>query len=111
MVLGGQMEEQRASVELPLDISGWIELYKKTQADIKVLEEKVAAAKEKIQEALGENEIGLIDGSPVVRWTKVTSTRLDLKKAKEVLDPKILAFLSSESTSRRFSLVETDELR
>ena len=105
------MEEQRASVELPLDMAGWIELYKKTQADIKVLEEKVAAAKEKIQEALGENEIGLIDGSPVVRWTKVTSTRLDLKKAKEVLDPKILAFLSSESTSRRFSLVETDELR
>jgi predicted phage-related endonuclease len=105
------MEEQRASVELPLDISGWIELYKKTQADIKVLEEKVAAAKEKIQEALGENEIGLIDGSPVVRWTKVTSTRLDMKKAKEVLDPKILAFLSSESVSRRFSLVDTDELR
>lgn len=105
------MEEQRASVELPLDISGWIELYKKTQADIKVLEEKMAAAKEKIQEALGENEIGLIDGSPVVRWTKVTSTRLDMKKAKEVLDPKILAFLSSESTSRRFSLVDTDELR
>jgi predicted phage-related endonuclease len=105
------MEEQRASVELPLDISGWIELYKKTQADIKVLEEKVAAAKEKIQEALGENEIGLVDGFPVVRWTKVTSTRLDMKKAKEVLDPKILAFLSSESTSRRFSLVDTDELR
>ena len=105
------MEEQRASVELPLDMAGWIELYKKTQADIKVLEEKVAAAKEKIQEALGENEIGLIDGSPVVRWTKVTSTRLDMKKAKEVLDPKILAFLSSESVSRRFSLVDTDELR
>jgi predicted phage-related endonuclease len=105
------MDEQRASVELPLDVLGWIELYKKTQADIKVLEEKVAAAKEKIQEALGENEVGLIDGSPVVRWTKVTSTRLDMKKAKEVLDPKILAFLSSESTSRRFSLVEPDELR
>ena len=42
---------------------------------------------------------------------KVTSTRLDMKKAKEVLDPKILAFLSSESTSRRFTLVEPDELR
>jgi predicted phage-related endonuclease len=103
------MEEQRASVELPLDISGWIELYKKTQADIKVLEEKVAAAKEKIQEALGENEIGLIDGSVVVRWTKVTSTRLDMKKAREVLDPKILAFLSSDSVSRRFTLVDADE--
>ena len=105
------MEEQRSSVELPLDIAGWIELYKKTQAEIKVLEEKVAAAKEKIQEALGENEVGLIDGSVVVRWTKVTSTRLDMKKAREVLDPKILAFLSSDSVSRRFTLVDTDELR
>jgi predicted phage-related endonuclease len=103
------MEEQRASVELPLDIAGWIELYKKTQAEIKVLEEKVAAAKEKIQEALGENEVGLIDGSVVVRWTKVTSTRLDMKKAREVLDPKILAFLSSDSVSRRFTLVDADE--
>lgn len=103
------MEEQRSSVELPLDIAGWIELYKKTQAEIKTLEEKVAAAKEKIQEALGENEVGLIDGSVVVRWTKVTSTRLDMKKAREVLDPKILAFLSSESVSRRFTLVDADE--
>jgi predicted phage-related endonuclease len=103
------MEEQRSSVELPLDIAGWIELYKKTQAEIKVLEEKVAAAKEKIQEALGENEVGLIDGSVVVRWTKVTSTRLDMKKAREVLDPKILAFLSSDSVSRRFTLVDADE--
>jgi predicted phage-related endonuclease len=103
------MEEQRSSVELPLDIAGWIELYKKTQAEIKVLEEKVAAAKEKIQEALGENEVGLIDGSVVVRWTKVTSTRFDMKKAREVLDPKILAFLSSDSVSRRFTLVDADE--
>jgi predicted phage-related endonuclease len=103
------LEEQRSSVELPLDISGWIELYKKTQADMKVLEEKANAAKEKIQEALGENEVGTLDGSVVVRWTKVVSTRLDMKKAREVLDPKILSFLSSETTSRRFTLVDRDE--
>jgi predicted phage-related endonuclease len=103
------MEEQRSSVELPLDVAGWLELYKKTQADIKALEEKASTAKEKIQEALGDNEIGTLDGSPVVRWTKVTSTRLDMKKAREVLDPKILQFLSSESTSRRFTLVELGE--
>lgn len=104
-------ERERAKVELALDMKGWIELLRLSQADIKVLEEKIAIAREKIQEALGDNEIGLIDGAPVVRWTKVTSTRLDMKKAKEVLDPKILAFLSSESTSRRFTLVEPDELR
>jgi predicted phage-related endonuclease len=103
------MEEQRSSVELPLDVAGWLELYKKTQAEIKALEEKASTAKEKIQEALGDNEIGTLDGSPVVRWTKVTSTRLDMKKAREVLDPKILDFLSSESTSRRFTLVELGE--
>jgi predicted phage-related endonuclease len=103
------MEEVRSSVELPLDVAGWLELYKKTQADIKALEEKASTAKEKIQEALGDNEIGTLDGSPVVRWTKVTSTRLDMKKAREVLDPKILQFLSSESTSRRFTLVELGE--
>ena len=34
------MEEVRSSVELPLDVAGWLELYKKTQADIKALEEK-----------------------------------------------------------------------
>jgi predicted phage-related endonuclease len=104
-------EKDRARVELALDMKGWIELLKLSQADIKVLEEKIQVAREKIQEALGDNEIGTIDGQPVVRWTKVTSTRLDMKKAKEVLDPKILAFLSSESTSRRFTLVDTDELR
>jgi predicted phage-related endonuclease len=103
------MEEVRSSVELPLDVAGWLELYKKTQADIKALEEKASTAKEKIQEALGDNEIGTLDGLPVVRWTKVTSTRLDMKKAREVLDPKILQFLSSECTSRRFTLVELGE--
>ena len=103
------MEEQRSSVELPLDVAGWLELYKKTQAEIKALEEKASTAKEKIQEALGDNEVGTLDGSPVVRWTRVTSTRLDMKKAREVLDPKILEFLSSESTSRRFTLVDLGE--
>lgn len=104
-------DKEKSKIELPLDVVGWIALYKKAQSDVKAIEEKLAIAKEKIQEALGDNEIGLIDGLPVVRWTKVTSTRLDMKKAKEVLDPKVLAFLSSESSSRRFTLIETDDDR
>jgi predicted phage-related endonuclease len=103
-------EKDRARVELALDMKGWIELLKLSQADIKVLEEKIQVAREKIQEALGENELGLINGQTVVRWTKVTSTRLDLQKARKVLAPEILGYLSSESTSRRFTLVDTDEL-
>ena len=104
------MEEVKPSVELPEVMAAWIELLKTTNAEIKVLEEKASEIKGKIQEALGENELGLINGQTVVRWTKVTSTRLDLQKARKVLAPEILGYLSSESTSRRFTLVDTDEL-
>jgi hypothetical protein len=57
---------------------------------------------------MGENEVGLIEGRVAVRWTKVTTTRLDINKAKEVLDPAIYAFLSRESTSRRFTLADPE---
>jgi predicted phage-related endonuclease len=57
---------------------------------------------------MGESEIGLLDGKVAVRWTKVTSYRLDIAKAKEILDPKIYTFLSRESESRRFTIVEPD---
>jgi len=100
--------EDKAKVELPVDIAGWIELARKAQAEIKLQEEKLDQAKAKIQEALGENEIGLVDGRPVVRWTRVTSMRFDTAKAKEILDPKVYSFLSTESHSRRFTLVEPD---
>ena len=111
MVLGGQMnafDKDKPKVDLPLDTAAWITLYRKTQADIKALEEKLEQAKSKIQESMGENEIGLIDGKVAVRWTKVLTTRLDIAKAKEVLDPAIYNFLSRESTSRRFTLADPD---
>jgi len=95
-------------VDLPLDTAAWITLYRKTQADIKALEEKLEQAKSKIQESMGENEIGLLDGRVAVRWTKVTTNRLDVAKAKEVLDPAIYTFLSRESVSRRFTLADPD---
>ena len=101
-------DEEKPKVDLHPEMMGWIELYRKWQGEIKFLEERLEQAKSKIQEAMGENEIGLIDGRVAVRWTKVTSTRLDVQKAKEILDPKIFGFLSRESTSRRFTLVERD---
>ena len=102
-------DAEKPRVDLPLDTAAWITLYRKTQADIKALEEKLEQAKVKIQESMGENEIGLIEGRVAVRWTKVTTTRLDINKAKEVLDPAIYTFLSRESTSRRFTLADPDD--
>lgn len=102
-------DKQKPQVDLPLDTAAWIELYRKTQGEIKALEDKLELAKAKIQEMMGDNEVGLLDGRVAVRWTRVTSMRLDVQKAKEILDPKIFGFLSRESTSRRFTLAEPDE--
>jgi hypothetical protein len=101
-------DKDKPKIDLPLDVVAWIELYRKTQGEIKSLEEKLDQAKAKIQEMMGENEVGMLDGRVAVRWTKVTSFRLDVAKAKEVLDPKIYTFLSRESESRRFTIVEPD---
>ena len=101
-------DKDKPKIDLPLDVAAWIELYRTTQGEIKSLEEKLDQAKAKIQEMMGESEIGLLDGKVAVRWTKVTSYRLDIAKAKEILDPKIYTFLSRESESRRFTLVEPD---
>jgi len=101
-------DKDKPKIDLPLDVAAWIEMYRKTQGEIKSLEEKLDQAKAKIQEMMGENEVGLLEGRVAVRWTKVTSFRLDVAKAKEVLDPKIYTFLSRESESRRFTIVEPD---
>ena len=101
-------DKDKPKTDLPLDVAAWIELYRKTQGEIKSLEEKLDQAKAKIQKMMGESEIGLLDGKDAVRWTKVTSHRLDIAKAKEILDPKVYNFLSRESESRRFTVVEPE---
>ena len=85
-------DDSKPKVELPLDVAAWIELYRKTQSEIKALEEKLDQAKVKIQEAMGDNEVGMLEGRVAVRWTKVTSVRLDVQKAKEIWTPKSTAF-------------------
>jgi predicted phage-related endonuclease len=101
-------DADKPKVELPLDVAAWIELYRKLQGEAKAIEEQLEQVKGRIQESMGDNEIGLLNGRVAVRWTKVKSFRLDVAKAKEILDPKIYAFLSRESESRRFTLAEPD---
>lgn len=102
-------DKDKPKVELPLDTAAWIELYRKTQGEIKQLEEKLAEIRTRITDSMGENEIGLIEGRVAVRWTKVKSFRLDVQKAKEVLDPGIYKWLSRETESRRFTLADPDD--
>jgi predicted phage-related endonuclease len=70
------------------------------KAELKEMEEASRAA---IEEALGDNEVGELDGAPAVNWTRVTSRRLD-QKALKAEHPDIVAEYTRPSESRRFGL-------
>jgi len=96
---------------VPLDdLNNWLELYRQATDGIAALEERRKVARERIEAALGEAETGTVAGRPVVRWTHVTSTRLDQRKAKALLDGYgALDEAMTETTSRRFVLVTEEE--
>lgn len=99
---------EQTKKELPIEVVAWLDLYKSLQSDIRALEERAADARAHIEEALGETEVGTLNGRAIVRWTNVTSTRFDTRKAREILDPVIYGFLSKESQSRRFTVVSDE---
>jgi hypothetical protein len=86
-------------------IKGWVDIYKAGLKEKARIEEGLAIARAKIEEALGDNEVGLIDGQPTVKWTHVTTTRFDQGKAKTLLGAEQLASCMTETASRRFTLV------
>jgi predicted phage-related endonuclease len=92
------------------DLTSWLDLYRQATDGIAALEERRKVARERIEAALGDAETGTVDGRPVVRWTHVTSRRLDQAKAKGLLaDYNLLDDAMTETTSRRFVLVTEDE--
>jgi hypothetical protein len=93
----------------PLDeLKGWLDVYRAAHAEKSRAEAVMAQAREKIEDALGDDEVGTVDGEPVVRWTFVRSTRFDQKRAKAILGEEYDACLVP-TESRRFSLVTGDE--
>jgi predicted phage-related endonuclease len=90
----------------PIDeLKGWLAIYREAKNAIAKAEEAAQMAREKIEDALGDDEVGTIDGEPVVRWTFVRSERFDQKKAKAILGDDAAACMVPTET-RRFTLVE-----
>lgn len=87
------------------ELAGWLEIYKAAKAQIAKAEEAAAVAREKIEDAMGDDEVGTVGGEPVVRWTVVHSERFDQKKAKAILGDDAAACMVP-TTSRRFTLVD-----
>ena len=95
-------------VDFDLDTFNWVDRYRHTMQEIKELQEVADVARSHIERAMGECQVGLHHNRPVVRWTTVTSERLNTKMVKEALTPELLAQFTTISTSRRFTLCDED---
>lgn len=93
----------KPTIELDEATTRWLEYIRACDAQIKELEESRKRARQHVEAALGEHEVGLVDGRPAVRWTYVHSHRLDQRKLKEQA-PELVEQCTVPTVTRRFSL-------
>ena len=91
------------------DIASWLKQYSDAQSRIKEWQEIADIARSHLESALGDAEVGMYNGNEVVRWSFVESTRIDVKKAREILPIQVIELLEVPTTSRRFTIVESGE--
>jgi predicted phage-related endonuclease len=82
---------------------------RRVKAEIGELQEQADILTERIKSALGDAIIGTVNGAPAVKWSLVESSRIDIKKAREVLPQQVLDLLEVRSQSRRFTLLDGGE--
>jgi predicted phage-related endonuclease len=99
----GATAPDKPSVDLPADALNWLALIRQCDRDIKDLEETKKLARARVEQMMGEAEIGLLDGRPAVHWTVVASRRLDQRKLKEQA-PDLVEACTVTQLSRRFTL-------
>ena len=104
------MQELNEAKELPSSVAGWLEEYKKLKAQIKELEERADIARAHVELFLAENELGTINGMPVVKWAYVQSNRFDQAEAKKILTPEQIEACTKTLTVRQFRPVTQDDL-
>lgn len=102
-------EIEKGVIDFDESIAMWLEQYRSALAKIKEWEEVADVARSHIEAALGDAEVGLYKGQQVVRYSTITSTRFDVKRAKELLPPQVLDVLQVQTNSRRFTLVNQDQ--
>lgn len=80
--------------------------YRTAREALKAAEEAVAAVESEVKAAIGDAEIGVVNGLPAFRWTNVTARKLDAKALAEEL-PDVHANYYRETVYRRFSEVKS----
>lgn len=93
--------------EVELDaLANWVIHLKQLKQDRADIDMQIEVAEGHIKDALGEVEVGTINGEPVVRWAHVVSNRFDQKAAKALLTADQVDACTNASVSRRFTIVE-----
>ncbi len=95
-------------IDFDQQTADWVQRYRETLLEIKSLQEQADIARSHIESAMGDCQIGFHHNRPLVRWTTVTTTRLDTTKVKTALSPELIEQFSSTNISRRFTLVDED---
>jgi len=93
-------------VDLDPAASAFLAAYIEARAKVKEWEEKADIAAEQVKAALGDAQIGLVNGREAVRWTTVETKRIDPKKVRELLPENLWEKFETASVSRRFMIVE-----
>ena len=89
------------------DLATWVAAYREACANRDQWAQIADRAKQQITQQLERDaaDVGTVNGRPAVKWTAVTSKRLDTKALKEK-DPEIAARYTVETTSRRFTVLD-----
>jgi predicted phage-related endonuclease len=95
--------------DLDATAAAWLEAYIEAKSKMKEYAEKADRAQEQVKAALGDCEIGLVNGREAIRWTTVESKRVDVTKLRALLPPQVLDLVEITSVTRRFSIVQGDE--
>lgn len=93
-------------IDLDPAASAFLAAYIEAKHKIKEWQEKADVACEQVKSALGDHEVGLVNGREAVRWTTVESRRIDTAKVRELLPAQVLDLVEVTSTTRRFSIVD-----
>ena len=97
-------------IDFDQETADWVQRYRETLLEIKNLQEQADVARSHIEAAMGDCQIGFHHNRPLVRWTTVTTTRLDTTKVKAALSQELIEQFSNTTTARRFTLLDEDNL-
>ena len=96
----------QAMIDLDATAAAFLTAYIEAKGKVKEWTEKADIARQQVESAMGDCEIGLVNGRESVRWTTVESRRIDTKKIRELLSEEQVAGLEAVTITRRFTIVE-----